>query len=107
MKDGGVLSRIDDAAWERKVGTKAPVEQYLAGGAGRYWIKNINGEKVALELEEYEDIKDQTDPIYAAEFRHGIWFKDPQMGWTFEERPFRNFQDALRYFAEFPPTWGK
>ena len=36
VKDGGVLSRIDDAAWERKVGTKAPVEQYLAGGAGRY-----------------------------------------------------------------------
>ena len=52
--------------------------------------------------------QNQTKPIYAAEnYKREIWFRPAKWVELFESSPFAAFQDALRYFAEFPPTWGK
>lgn len=104
VRDTGLVKRIDDAAWQLKIGTNAPDNSYVDSGPGKYWVKNIHNDDVELNLRPYEDIKDQVDPVYEDKFRHGIWFKDPEVGWTFEEEPFLTIGEALRYFAKFPPT---
>jgi hypothetical protein len=107
VRDTGVLARIDNAEFQRKLGTMAPAEHYVASGPGRYWLKNYEGEKVEVAIKPYEAIKADIPAIIDDKFRHGIWFKHPQTGWTFEEQPFETIEEALRYFAEFPPIWDK
>lgn len=106
VRDTGVQSRIDNVAWERKIGGTVREYQFTSG-PGRYWVKNYEGEKVEINIEAYEDVKDEVSPIIDDKFRHGYYFKHPQTGWTFEGQPFRSIAEAMRYFAEFPPTWDK
>jgi hypothetical protein len=106
VRDAGVQVRIDNTAWERKIG--GTVKEYqIDSGQGKYWVKNYEGDEVQINIRAYEDIKDQVDTIIGEEYRHGFYFKHPQTGWTFEEEPFINVGEALRYFAKFPPTWDK
>jgi hypothetical protein len=79
----------------------------VASGPGRYWLKNWYGNNVEVSLQPYEKIKELVtfDPL--DEFKTGIWFKHPETGWSFDEQPFESYEEALRFFAEFPPTWGK
>lgn len=107
VRDTGLKKRIDDVAWQLKVGSNAPGETYLASGPGRYWIKDSDGYKVEITLMPYGDIKDQITVDVSEEFRCGIWYKDAQIGWTFEDRPFLTYEEALRYFADFPPRSNK
>jgi hypothetical protein len=101
----GVLSRIDSAAYEH---TRVfPANKYVATGPGRYWLDNHERDTVEVNIRAYEDIKDKVDAIIGEEYRHGFYFKHPQLGWTFEGQPFADVQEALRYFEKFPPTWSK
>jgi len=99
-----LVERVNKARAGEK--TSLIYRDVVASGPGRYWIKNWNGATVEVTLQPYEKIKEHVNPLVLDEFRHGIWFKGPD-SWTFDEQPFESYEEALRFFAEFPPTWGK
>jgi hypothetical protein len=84
-----------------------PIDREITGtGPGKYWLKNRSQDIVEVDIMPYGLIKDQTDPV-APEFQRGFYYKDPELGWTFDEEPFFSVEEALRYLAEFPPRWEK
>jgi hypothetical protein len=104
VEEGGVLPRIDDAAWQRKVGTNAPLNSYVDSGPGRYWVKDSRGGTMEIRIKAYDEIKEEIKEEFGAEMKRGFWVFHPQFGWTvFIGQPFDSVAEALRYFAEFPP----
>jgi len=99
-----LLARVEKA---RMGETNTHIDRGIVpSGPGKYYVSNHNGDRVMLDIMPYELIKDQTEPV-APEFQRGFYYKDPELGWTFDDEPFRFVEEALRHFAEFPPRWEK